>query len=82
MDIICIKSDEWHCVEVKFRGNTLFGYPEEAMTPRKIQTLLRAIDTYCIKKDISRDLFHLDFLWILEENGKYEYTFISDIESS
>lgn len=50
------------------------------MTPKKIKTLLRAIEMYCMKKNI--DYFHtrLDFLGILRlPEGDYEYRLIPDI---
>jgi Holliday junction resolvase-like predicted endonuclease len=47
---------------VKYRETTVFGMPEDAMTPKKIKTLLRAIEFYCLKKGIDVLYVRLDFL--------------------
>lgn len=62
LDIICTKDDFWRFVEVKYRESTVFGYPEDSMTPKKIKTLLRAIEMYCLKKNIDYARTRLDFL--------------------
>ncbi len=50
------------------------------MTPKKIKTLLRAIEMYCLKKQIDYSSTRLDFLGILkQENGDYEYRLIEDV---
>lgn len=50
------------------------------MTPRKIRTLMRAIELYCLKKDIDLEDFRLDFLGILKlPDGSYEYRLIEDV---
>jgi len=46
LDIICKKGGLWRFVEVKYRESTIFGYPEDSMTPKKIKTLRRAIEFY------------------------------------
>lgn len=80
LDIITQCDWLWRFVEVKYRETTMFGMPEDAMTPKKIKTLLRAIEFYCLKKGI--DILHvrLDFLWILKLNDTdYEYRLIQDV---
>ena len=62
LDIICTKNHFWRFVEVKYRESTIFGYPEDSMTPKKIKTLLRAIEMYCMKKNIDYPQTRLDFL--------------------
>lgn len=80
LDIICTKDNFWRFVEVKYRESTVFGYPEDSMTPKKIKTLLRAIEMYCLKKSIDYSQTRLDFLWILRlPEGDYEYRLIPDI---
>lgn len=80
LDIIARKDWLWRCVEVKYRETTLFGMPEDSMTPKKIKTLLRAIDFYCLKKNIDTTLVRLDFLWILKlSHDSYEYRLIEDV---
>ena len=50
------------------------------MTPKKIKTLLRAIEFYCLKKNIDTTDVRLDFLGILKKSeGNYEYRLIQDV---
>lgn len=65
---------------MKYRETTVFGMPEDAMTPKKIKTLLRAIEMYCLKKNIDTLQVRLDFLGILKmSDGTYEYRLIQDV---
>lgn len=67
-------------MEVKYRESTLFGFPEDSMTPRKVKTLLRAVEMYCLKKDIDYSGTRLDFLGILRlPDSEYEYRLIEDV---
>lgn len=80
LDIIGYRDGLWRFIEVKYRETTMFGYPEDSMTPKKIKTLLRAIEFYCLKKNIDITFVRLDFLGILRfPNGTYEYRLIEDI---
>lgn len=75
-----MKDHLWRFVEVKYRETTLFGYPEDAMTPKKIKTLLRSIEFYCLKHQIDYMQTRLDFLGILRlSTGEYEYRLIEDV---
>ena len=70
----------WRCVEVKYRESTVYGYPEDSMTPKKIKTLLRAIEFYGLKNNIDYSVTRLDFLGILRlPDGDYEYRLVEDV---
>jgi len=70
----------WRFVEVKYRESTIFGYPEDSMTPKKIKTLLRAIEFYGLKNNIDYSTTRLDFLGILRlPDGDYEYRLLEDV---
>jgi len=80
LDIIAQLNGLWRFIEVKYRETTVFGMPEDAMTPKKIKTLLRAIEFYCLKKSIDTIDVRLDFLGILKmSDGTYEYRLIQDV---
>lgn len=80
LDIIARRGELWRFIEVKYRETTIFGMPEDAMTPKKIKTLLRSIETYCLKKHIDILQVRLDFLGILKlSDDTYEYRLIEDI---
>ena len=75
-----MKGDFWRFVEVKYRESTMFGYPEDAMTPKKVKTLLRSIEFYCLKHHIDYAQTRLDFLGILNlRNGDFEYRLVEDV---
>ncbi len=46
IDIIAIKEERLHFVEVKARWSSSFGHPEEAVTRKKFRSLKRAADEY------------------------------------
>jgi len=43
-------------LEVKYRKNTVFGNPAEAVTPSKQRTICKAADYYRLKKGIAQDV--------------------------
>ena len=46
IDIIALKGNILHFVEVKMRSSKVFGLPEEAVTKKKFQSLLQAADEF------------------------------------
>lgn len=46
IDIIAIKGNVLHFVEVKMRSSKAYGLPEEAVTKKKFQRLLQAADEF------------------------------------
>lgn len=46
IDLIARDKSTLVFVEVKFRKNLSFGYPDEAVTPEKIKRLIRAANAY------------------------------------
>ncbi|MFA6080172.1 MAG: YraN family protein [Candidatus Gracilibacteria bacterium] len=80
LDIIARLDGLWRFIEVKYRETTIFGMPEDSMTPKKVKTLLRAIEFYCLKKGIDILEVRLDFLGILKKpDTTYEYRLIQDV---
>ncbi len=49
IDLVSRPGDATVFVEVKTRSNTAFGYPEEAITPRKREHLIEASQAYLQK---------------------------------
>lgn len=80
IDIIARKENVIHFVEVKTRRNTNFGYPEQAVTPRKIHYLAEAATEFQYQypgsKIISFDIISI----LLKDDGTEEYFFIEDID--
>ena len=79
IDLIAIKNNLLHFVEVKYRSTNWSGFPEEAVNKKKIKDLLRAIDQYLFLNP-KYDNFHLDILAITElPNKPAEYFLIEDV---
>lgn len=71
LDIICRQNQSLVFVEVKARRNIRFGYPEEAITPRKIQHLKRAAWHYLEEKQTAYREIRFDVITILlDDNNK------------
>jgi putative endonuclease len=79
IDIIAIKEDMLHFVEVKLRSSSIHGEPEQNVTRNKIRCLLKGVDGFLSQHTQYRD-FRIDVLSItLNELGKPEYFMIKDI---
>ncbi|MBI4090834.1 MAG: YraN family protein [Candidatus Komeilibacteria bacterium] len=46
IDIVCMKRGVLYAVEVKTRQVLTFGYPEEAITPKKLERMRRCARAY------------------------------------
>ena len=46
IDIIALKENTLHFIEVKMRSSKQYGFPEEAVTKKKFQSLLNAADEF------------------------------------
>ncbi|MDQ6609309.1 MAG: YraN family protein [Bacteroidota bacterium] len=79
IDLIVIKDNLLHFVEVKYRSSNFGGYPEEAVNKKKVKDLLRAIDQFLFLHP-KYDNFHLDILSITQfPNKPAEYFLIEDV---
>lgn len=50
IDIVCMKRGILYAIEVKTRRALTFGYPEEAITPKKLDRMRRCASAYAQKK--------------------------------
>ena len=79
IDLIATRNEKLHFVEVKFRSRNQFGNPEEAVTKKKIRSLLQAIDQFLFLHP-KWDDFRLDVLSITQHSADdVEYYFIEDV---
>ncbi|HET7897425.1 MAG TPA: YraN family protein [Flavisolibacter sp.] len=79
LDLVTTKNEMLHFVEVKFRSHNQFGHPEEAVTKKKIKSLLQAIEQFLFLFPQYTD-FRLDILAITEHTpDNTEYFFIEDV---
>jgi putative endonuclease len=65
IDLIARKGEVLVFVEVKMRTSEQFGYPEEAVTPRKQAHLLAAAEAYLAQHPESDETWQFDVVAIL-----------------
>lgn len=80
LDIVAQKGEVVIFVEVKTRVGIKMGMPYEAVTPRKVQHLRKAIDSYLLKKHLEKYKLSLDVISIIFDSTVTEYK-IKHIES-
>jgi len=79
IDLIGVQNNLLHFIEVKFRSSDYHGHPEEAVTKKKIRTLMRGVEQYLHQNPQYND-FRLDILAITQKSGREaEYFFIEDV---
>jgi putative endonuclease len=79
IDIIALKDDIPHVVEVKIRSSNLFGHPEESVKKKKIKSLMKVADEF-LHKNRQYKNFHIDILSItLRTPNDPEYFLIEDV---
>jgi putative endonuclease len=79
VDIIAMRDNIVHFVEVKTRHSLIFGYPEEAVSRKKFECLKNAAVAFQVKYPFVKRI-QFDILSILILNGKEtEYFFIEDV---
>jgi putative endonuclease len=77
IDIIASKEHVLHLVEVKYRKSNQFGNPEESVTRKKVQFLMRAASVYLSKHYWPQ--MQIDILSIIEQNKEVQYYWIPDV---
>lgn len=76
IDIIAEDGDTCVFTEVKYRSGTDGGYPAEAVTVRKQESIIRTAAQYMQENDISCGRF--DVAEIIERNGKMYIRYIEN----
>ena len=63
VDLIARRADEWYFVEVRTRRSTMYGSPEESITPQK-RTRMEAVARRYLNEHIPDDdvAWHLSFV--------------------
>jgi putative endonuclease len=77
IDIIARKGDILAVIEVKTRSSTLFGNPEEFVTPKQIKNLVKAVDAYITTNGIDVEV-RFDIIAIVKANNGYKIEHLED----
>jgi len=79
IDIVALKNDLPHFVEVKTRSSQEFGQPEESVNKKKIRSLLQAAEEFLYQNPQYKN-FHIDILSItIYPQKEPQYFFIEDV---
>jgi putative endonuclease len=79
IDIVAIKNDLPHFIEVKTRSSNQFGEPEQSVSKKKIRFLLQAADEFLFQHPQYNN-FQIDILSItIHTQEDPQYFFIEDI---
>lgn len=80
VDLIAKKDNLTIFVEVKYRNNTYFWEPEEAITKHKLRKCLRTVEYYCVRKHISLEKIRFDVITILKWEKSYKISHYRNVE--
>lgn len=79
LDLVVIKNDLLHFIEVKYRSSNFGGNPEVAVNKKKLRDLYKAIEQYLHLHPQYND-FRLDIISITQlPNQPVEYFLIEDV---
>ena len=79
IDIIANELDKLHFIEVKTRTNLKYGYPEVAVTKKKLTHLIKSANHF-LKINPNWERIQFDILSILMyRNKEIEYLLIEDV---
>ncbi len=80
IDLIVQRGDEVRFVEVKYRNTVFFGYPEEAVTGKKLRHLARTIECWLEEQTHPPTKYQVDVIAITAVAGKpMEYHWVEDV---
>ena len=79
IDIVALKDEVPHFIEVKTRSSNQFGEPEESVSKKKIRFLLQAADEFLFQNPQYKN-FQIDILSItIHTQQEPQYFFIEDV---
>jgi putative endonuclease len=76
--LIATKGKLLHFIEVKIRSSQKYGQPEESVTSKKLQYVMKAADAF-LYKNPQYQLIQFDILAITLGNNEPEYFLIEDV---
>ncbi len=80
IDLIYLDGDEVVFVEVKSRQSSLFGYPEDSVTPQKIRHILRVAEEFLMSKNKTESPWRIDVIAIEFDRIPPQITHLKNID--
>ncbi len=80
IDLIMNKQDLTIFIEVKYRNNLKYWFPEESITKFKLFKCRKTVEFYCVKNNINFEKIRFDALTILKWKKSYKITHYKNIE--
>ena len=77
IDIIAKKGNILAIVEVKTRSSIDFGLPQDAVKPKKIQLLVKAVNEYVVSNDLEIDV-RFDIIALHKDGKKFVIEHLED----
>lgn len=77
IDILARKENVLHAIEVKSRRTTMFGNPEQSISPSKQKNIVAACSAYLMNAD--DDQIQIDILAITIRSRSVQYYLVEDI---
>jgi putative endonuclease len=77
IDIIAKKENILAIVEVKTRSSLDFGLPQDAVKPKKIQLLVKAVNEYVVSNDLEMDV-RFDIIALHKDGKKFVIEHLED----
>lgn len=77
IDIITLKDEVLHIVEVKTRTSSAYGEPESFVNQQKIDLLVKAANFYVQKKGLDVEV-QFDIISIVKNNVEYSINYLED----
>ena len=77
IDIIAKKENILAIVEVKTRSSLDFGLPQDAVKPKKIQLLVKAVNEYVVSNDLEIDV-RFDIIALHKDGKKFVIEHLED----
>jgi putative endonuclease len=79
IDIIAVKNNKLHIIEVKTRKGNHFGNPEDSVTKKKFKDLQRATDEFLFRNPGYKWMQYDVLAITLFENKETEYFLLEDV---
>ena len=81
-EIDIVAKNEWKIIfiEVKYRTNTSYWLPEEAITANKLRKCRKTVEFYIVKNQYDFENIRFDIITILKEISSYKVKHYKNIE--